>query len=262
VAERAETNSLCAREDDYAIDGNRYIEAGGSTIQYEYATRESEAGQGGSDQSSDTIRVIEPFHHLHPIFDRLIDDERIVVPMRGIVGCERVALWTDKLNLKRPREGSGFRWHQDSPYWSHACDHVERLPNVLVALDDADENNGCFRVIRGSHSEGYLPGLGDGSRLGPLFTNPAAFDETDQVPAVVPADAARAIRAASCFRIRPTRRASRFRMAYLSLECSAVRSSARIRLRIRLRIRPRIGVPRERPFQAHISLAGPGTLGC
>jgi len=112
VAERAEANGLCAREDDYAIDGNRYVEAGGSTNQYEHTTRESGAGQGGSDQSSDTIRVLEPFHHLHPVFGRLIDDERIVVPM---------------------------------------------------------------------------PGLGDGSRLGPLFTNPAAFDETDQVPAVVPA---------------------------------------------------------------------------
>jgi ectoine hydroxylase-related dioxygenase (phytanoyl-CoA dioxygenase family) len=175
VVQRAEANSKSLREDDYAIDGNHYVEAGGSTIQYEHQS------------DSQTIRVIEPFHHLHPAFDRLIDDARIVSPMCGIVGTERVALWTDKLNLKRPREGSGFRWHQDSPYWSHACDHVEQLPNVLLALDGADEDNGCFRVIRGSHRNGYLPGLGDGTRLGPLFTDPAAFDENDQVPSVVPA---------------------------------------------------------------------------
>jgi ectoine hydroxylase-related dioxygenase (phytanoyl-CoA dioxygenase family) len=180
VVQRAEAHVADGREDDYAIDGNRYVEAGGSTIQYEHANAEQGTG-------SETIRVIEPFHHLHPSFDRLIDDARIVVPMRGIVGCEQVALWTDKINLKRPREGSGFRWHQDSPYWSHACDHVDQLPNVMLALDDADEDNGCFRVIRGSHAGRYLPGLGDGSRLGPLFTDPRSFDEADQVLAIVPA---------------------------------------------------------------------------
>lgn len=185
VVQRAEANAAQQCEDDYAIDGNRYVEAGGSTIQYEHA----DASQGGDETGSPSaaIRVIEPFHHLHAVFGRLIDDPRIVSPMCGIIGSERVALWTDKINLKRPREGSGFRWHQDSPYWSHACDHVDRLPNVLVALDDADEDNGCFRVIRASHRESYLPGLGDGSRLGPLFTNPASFDEADQVAAVVPA---------------------------------------------------------------------------
>lgn len=185
VVKRAEENAAARRDDDYSIDGNHYVEAGGSTIQYEHAAT---SGVGGEPSTSPAaIRVIEPFHHLHPAFDRLIDDPRIVLPMRGIVGSEQVALWTDKINLKRPREGSGFRWHQDSPYWSHACAHVDQLPNVLIALDDADEDNGCFRVIRASHRKRYLPGLDDGSRLAPLFTHPSCFDEADQVPAVVPA---------------------------------------------------------------------------
>ena len=58
--------------------------------------------------------------------------------MCELVGAERVALFTDKLNLKRPREGSRFDWHQDSPYWAHFCAHLDRLPNVMVTLDDAD----------------------------------------------------------------------------------------------------------------------------
>ena len=44
-----------------------------------------------------------------------VADPRIVRPVCGALDAERIALWTDKLNLKRPREGSGFRWHQDSP---------------------------------------------------------------------------------------------------------------------------------------------------
>jgi ectoine hydroxylase-related dioxygenase (phytanoyl-CoA dioxygenase family) len=174
VAARAEA-SRSQPDERYAIDGNVYLEADGSTIQLEHAP------------GSETLRVIEPFHHLDPRLDALMDDPRIVEPIRGLIGSERVALYTDKLNLKRPREGSGFRWHQDSPYWHHFCSHLDRLPNVMVALDDADEDNGCFRVVRGSHRKGCLPGLEGEGRLGPLFTDPRHFDLSAQVPVVVPA---------------------------------------------------------------------------
>lgn len=160
---------------DYRIDGNRYVEAGNSTVQFEHKA------------DSRTIRVIEPFHHLDPVFDAFIEDPRIIEPLCGVLGEERVALWTDKINLKRPREGSGFRWHQDSPYWSHVCGHCDRLPNVMITLDDADRGNGCFRLIPGSHKKGFLPGIQDGSQLGPLFTDPSAFDEETQWLAELPA---------------------------------------------------------------------------
>lgn len=160
---------------DYVIDGNRYVEADRSTVQFEH------------DKGSKTIRVIEPFHHLDAVFEGLIEDPRIVQPLCGVLGADRIALWTDKINLKRPREGSGFRWHQDSPYWSHVCTHCDQLPNVMITLDDADHENGCFRLIPGSHKRGFLPGLDDGTRLAPLFTNPAEFDEETQWLAELPA---------------------------------------------------------------------------
>lgn len=171
--------ALPASRDRYEIDGNGYIEievAGRSaTVQLEHRP------------GSHTVRVIEPFHSLDPCFDRLIDDERIVAPLRGVIGAERVALFTDKLNLKRPREGSRFEWHQDSPYWAHFCDHLDQLPNVMLTLDDADQDNGCFRLIDGSHRRGMLPGREGEGVLGPLFTRPDQFDERDAVLAEVPA---------------------------------------------------------------------------
>ena len=173
VAELAASASQS--EVGYDIDGNRYVDTVDATLQFEHH------------RGSKTLRVVEPFHHFDPRFDALIDDPRIVEPMRGVIGSERVALWTDKLNLKRPLEGSGFRWHQDSPYWTHACSHVDRLPNVMVVLDDAHPGNGCFRVVRASHTQGCLPGIHDETRLGPLFTDPAHFDESQQVLLEVPA---------------------------------------------------------------------------
>lgn len=167
--------------ESYRIDGNRYHEAGGSTIQYEHGR----PGEPGAE--SKTIRVIEPFHHLDPVFDALIDDPRIVSPMCDLIEDDSVALFTDKINLKRPREGSAFRWHQDSPYWTHVCSHVDRLPNVMLSLDAASEANGCFRIIPASHTQGCLPGLHGDGVLGPLFTDPAYFDESAQVSLEVPA---------------------------------------------------------------------------
>jgi ectoine hydroxylase len=178
AAERVAAKAAAASEaggESYSIDGNRYHEATGSTIQFEHAP------------GSSTIRVIEPFHQHDARFEHLIDDPRLVEPMRDLVADEHVALFTEKINLKRPREGSGFRWHQDSPYWTHFCDHVDRLPNVMVALDDAAERNGCFRVVRGSHTRGCLPGLEGDGVLGPLFTDPLYFDEAEQVSMEVPA---------------------------------------------------------------------------
>jgi hypothetical protein len=159
----------------YRIDGNRYLDALSVTIQFEH------------DPTTETLRVLEPFHLLDPRFDALIDDPRLVEPIRGLVGCEDVALFTSKLNFKRPHEGSRFRWHQDSPYWAHVCRHLDQLPNVMLALDDATEANGCLRVVRGSHKEGMLPGLEGEGRLGPLFTDSRYFDESGQVPAAMPA---------------------------------------------------------------------------
>jgi hypothetical protein len=177
AAERAAelARAACGQGRTYVLDGKRFVDVGHMTVQFEHRP------------GSETVRVIEPVHHLDAVLDALLDDPRLVVPMRQLVGSEAIALWTDKLNLKRPREGSGFGWHQDAPYWVHDCRHVDRLPNVMVTFDDASAANGCFRVIRGSHTRGCLPGTADGTQLGGFYTDPACFDEAGQVLMEVPA---------------------------------------------------------------------------
>lgn len=161
--------AACTAGRTYHLDGKRFVDVNHMTVQFE------------PESESDEIRVIEPVHELDEEFDALLDDPRLVQPMSQLVGSAALALWTDKLNLKRPREGSAFGWHQDSPYWVHDCDHVDQLPNVMVTFDDATAENGCFRVIRGSHTRGCLPGRADGSQLGGFYTDPDCFAEADQV---------------------------------------------------------------------------------
>ncbi len=152
----------------YLLDGKRFVDVGTMTVQFEHKG------------ASDAIRVIEPVQHLHPDLEDLIKDERIVLPVRSIIGGG-ISVWTNKLNLKAGFVGSGFGWHQDSPYWVHASDHVDRLPNVYLAFDEATEANGCLRVIDRSHHRGCLPGTLDGTQLGGFFTDPQFFDEEDAV---------------------------------------------------------------------------------
>lgn len=167
--------SAASEERGYRVDGHGYADVLDATLQYEHRRR------------SRAARVIEPFHHLDPRFEALVDDPRLVEPARALVGEPRVSLFTDKLNLKRPREGSRFRWHQDAPYWAEAGADAERMPNAMLALDDAAESNGCLRVVRGSHRAGALPGGSGPGRLEPLYTDPRRFDASAQVPAVMPA---------------------------------------------------------------------------
>ena len=159
----------------YQLDGKRFVDIGNTTVQFEYGNE------------YETIRVIEPAHHLDAFLEALVEDVRIVEPIKSIIGVDQVSVWTNKLNLKREGKGSGFGWHQDSPYWVHDSDHVNLLPNVYLAFDDASEENGCLRVIDKSHLRGCLPGTSDGSQLGGFFTDPSCFDEKDQVLMEAPA---------------------------------------------------------------------------
>lgn len=148
----------------YFLDGNRFVDVGFRTLQFEH--------QPGSE----ALRVIEPVHDVAPEFSALASDPRLTVPMQQIIGAKDLSLWTSKLNFKQAGQGSGFGWHQDSPYWIHDSDNVDLLPNVFIAFDDADERNGALKVVRGSHAEGCLPGRADGSQLEGFYTNDAYIE--------------------------------------------------------------------------------------
>ena len=158
----------------YVLDGNLFADIDHTTVQFEHH-------RGAAD-----IRVIEPVHDLHEEFAQLVHDPRLVRPMCQLIGSAQVALWTTKLNLKPPKVGSGFAWHQDTPYWIHDCQEADRLPNVMVNFDDSSVVNGCLHLVKGSHKFGMLPGCNDERQLAGFYTDPAVFDAGAQVPIEVP----------------------------------------------------------------------------
>jgi len=160
------------------IDGKRYQDVLGACVKWEW------------DEARADVRSMEPFLHLDPELDWLADDARLWAPMTGLCGAPSLALFTDKLNFKRPG-GAPFPWHQDSPYFAFECPHVDRLVSVQVYLDDASEENGCLWMIPGSHRLGRLPGQSERGVLGRLYTDvDRALPEAPRVPIAAPAGSA------------------------------------------------------------------------
>jgi ectoine hydroxylase-related dioxygenase (phytanoyl-CoA dioxygenase family) len=52
-----------------------------------------------------------------------------------------------------PGDDMGVSWHQDCSYWALT---PSKTVTVWLAIDDADRENGCMRVIPGSHLHGHL----------------------------------------------------------------------------------------------------------
>ena len=82
-------------------------------------------------------------------FLALAKDPEIVDMVSQVIG-EDVILWGCQVFCKPGGDGFETPWHQDGHYWP-----IRPLANctVWVALDDSAPENGCLRVIPGSHRE-------------------------------------------------------------------------------------------------------------
>ena len=101
---------------------------------------------------------IHMLHRKHELHERYLLHARVCDVLEALIGPDVLALQT-MLFLKPPgREGQGF--HQDSYY---IPTYPDTLIGAWVAIDRADEENGCVWVIPGSHHEPIYP---DDCKLG------------------------------------------------------------------------------------------------
>jgi ectoine hydroxylase len=163
-----------ARPQMAMADGHRMQFSSHAAIQWEWASGSRE------------VRLIEPFTHLHPRCAALWDDERLRAPMCDALGVDAVSAYTSKLNLKRPRDGSRFPWHQDFTYWyAFTPATAHEIATVMLFLDDADADNGAVRVLAGSHRRG--PAARDPADPTRFLVDPARLDLSTERIIAVPA---------------------------------------------------------------------------
>lgn len=72
--------------------------------------------------------------------------------VEDIIG-PNIICWATHYFCKMPGDDMGVSWHQDCSYWALT---PSKTVTVWLAIDDADRENGCMRVIPGSHLHGHL----------------------------------------------------------------------------------------------------------
>jgi ectoine hydroxylase len=136
---------------------------------------------------SDVLHGIEPFAHLSkPLHDWGLDP-RLVEPMRAMIGHPAPELFTEKLNLKRPRHGGPNPLHQDYPYWIDSAEDATRVATTIVYLDDSSEENGCTWVVPGSHRSGKWRTRHDADEFGNNEIDQGAYPDAVPIPVELPA---------------------------------------------------------------------------
>jgi len=133
------------------------------------------------------VHGIEPFAHLSPELEQWGYDPRFVDPSADIVGEEPIALFTEKLNLKRPHVGGPNPFHQDFPYWDGYADDATAIMTALLFLDPASLENGTLQVVPGSHKQGKWKTRTDRDMFGNLEMDPAVVADVAPVAVEVPA---------------------------------------------------------------------------
>jgi phytanoyl-CoA hydroxylase len=179
------------------------------------------------EQRMDAIHDMQ-FHSA--VFTRLLYHQPLLEAFEALIG-PNVQLHHTKLLAKPPKKGGGFPMHQDHPYFPH---ERHSMMAVSIYLDPADDENGCIRVIPGSH------------KLGPLTCDPGGL--------YLPPDKYPLEAGVSC----PAQAGDALFFNYLTIHGSAPNTSGRPRRNILIQVRD----PQDRPTEeVHIS-RGQGTMLC
>jgi ectoine hydroxylase-related dioxygenase (phytanoyl-CoA dioxygenase family) len=112
------------------------------------------------------IQQILHAERLSPAIDGLLRSDHVLDEMECLLGRD-IGLFETKLLMKSARFGQPIPLHQDFSYWTEYSAAPVQV-SLLIRIDPADEENGCLRVVPGSHTRGLLRHAvaADGSTFG------------------------------------------------------------------------------------------------
>jgi phytanoyl-CoA hydroxylase len=139
----------------------------------------------GVDGNSHVRRVFSPTLH-HKAFYDMAFHPRILDSVEALIG-PNIQFHHSKLNMKPPTSPEArFEWHQDYPFYPHT--NYDLLA-VLIHLDESTKENGCLRIVPGSHKQGPQMHVfaRDGAFSSKLVNQAVIGDESDWFYAESPA---------------------------------------------------------------------------
>ncbi len=110
---------------------------------------------GGLDRKPDDFTLINAMlpRVYQPKFADNIFERRARSVARALLGDDMNIDYDQFLAKKPGKSDAVFAWHQDMAYWPRKTPDT-RTVTCSLALDDADQENGCLRVVPGSHTAG------------------------------------------------------------------------------------------------------------
>lgn len=84
-----------------------------------------------------------------PFWLRLVSDDRLLDIAADYIGPD-IDLFASHYISKPPFSGQAVRWHQDGSYWPL---EPMQVVSLWLAVDHSTPENGCVRVIPGSHRD-------------------------------------------------------------------------------------------------------------
>ena len=139
-------------------------------------------------QSEQVVIQVVNIWEADPLFREHTYHPEICAMVAQLIGYPVLRVWHDQIQYKPPRVGGPTTWHQDHPYWPII--QPADLVSAWVALDDADEENGCMRMVPRSHLWGPHKGGTVGTDLETFAPTPdlsllPAGEEVELVPCPV-----------------------------------------------------------------------------
>ncbi len=102
------------------------------------------------------------------VYGLLTRSESLVNSVNQLLdGDAAVCHFHSKLMQKEPKVGGAWEWHQDYGYWyKNEFLLPDQMMSVMVAVTDANIENGCLQVIKGSHKMGRVEHGFSGEQVG------------------------------------------------------------------------------------------------
>ena len=91
-------------------------------------------------------------HLVFPWINRIMRLPKLLQLVEPLLGPD-LMVWTSHLYPKEPGDGRFISWHQDSAHWGLDS---EQIVTLWLALTPVTEENGCMRMLPGTHRKGIV----------------------------------------------------------------------------------------------------------
>ncbi|OGG46772.1 MAG: hypothetical protein A3F84_12475 [Candidatus Handelsmanbacteria bacterium RIFCSPLOWO2_12_FULL_64_10] len=149
LLDQGEVETLRRRAEWVASGQASHIPKGNLQVEPRVAQGELQA-----ETYADSLRKMSHLAFFDDTFQAHARNPKVLDIIESLIGPD-LKLYQDQILMKPPRVGSRLGYHQDAPLGFH-IDPPDRMVTCWAALDDSTEENGCLRMLPGTHRFGII----------------------------------------------------------------------------------------------------------